>query len=66
MTATGTMNSQWTAQVSAGPLSGLQGSVIATTPQGKAYLRLSDLPGVTVLLPSHLLQKPAAAAKQPN
>jgi hypothetical protein len=63
VTVSSPSNTHLSAQVSDGPLSGLRGSVVATTPQGKTYLRLNDLPGVTVLLPSHLLQLPAAAPK---
>jgi hypothetical protein len=59
-------DTQSTAQVSAGPLSGLHGSVVSTTTQGQAYLQLHDLPGVTIVLPSHLLQPAGTAAQQPN
>jgi hypothetical protein len=56
VTACPTNDSHATAQVQAGPLTGLSGSIIATTPQGQTYLQLNNLPGVTVVLPSRLLQ----------
>lgn len=66
VTATRMVDTPLTAQVSSGPLSGLNGSVVSTNAQGKTYLRLHDLPGVTVILPSHLLQVPATGGQQPN
>jgi hypothetical protein len=66
VTASPRFDATLTARIQLGPLSGLSGSVVATTPQGKTYLQLHHLPGVTVLIPSHLLQPAAAAGKQAN
>ena len=44
------------AYVQRGPLAGLRGSVLAATADKKLYLRPHGFPGITVVLPAHLLE----------
>jgi len=66
VTALSPIDKTLTAQVRTGPLAGLQGSILDTTPNGKTYLRLNDIPGVTLLVPSHFLKVPGTDGRQPS
>jgi hypothetical protein len=51
-----------TAEIHSGPLQGLQGVVLATTPQGQVLFRPGNLPGVAFLLSSTLVSDSSASA----
>lgn len=56
------VGSRVTAEIHSGPLQGLQGVVLATTPQGQVLFRPGNLPGVAFLLSSTLVSDSSASA----